>query len=211
MTDRAMRHLTNPEAMDVIARYQRALQIIANGNYGNIANGNYGKWSDSHPAAEIDNGAFTNPTRTRPALARSPGTVPPMRGRRVLDRPPHLQQRRPEMIDPDRWIPWPGGECPVAPETEVEIKFSDGVVIRPRASSVRWNHINTLGDIVAYRVVHPDTKGHVAPAAISPDDPRVAVVVDAGWPESDLMRRPELDGVIHRAQRIVEALFGEPG
>ena len=49
------------------------------------------------------------------------------------------------------WIKWHGGECPVPPDTMVEVKFSCGVLGREkRAGSYHWNHFDEGGDIVEY-------------------------------------------------------------
>ena len=52
------------------------------------------------------------------------------------------------------WIEWHGGECPVPPETIVEVKFRNGT-IEPihAASEYSWIHIAGGGDIVEYRIV----------------------------------------------------------
>lgn len=53
------------------------------------------------------------------------------------------------------WIEWNGGKCPVSGDTIVNVNLrrnsypNDNV----RANTLRWNHIDNTGDIVAYRVV----------------------------------------------------------
>ena len=50
------------------------------------------------------------------------------------------------------WIKWDGGECPLPPETKVEVKLRSGNVMGPRlAYRYRWKHIDSNGDIVEYR------------------------------------------------------------
>ena len=51
------------------------------------------------------------------------------------------------------WIDWNGGECPVPPNTKVEIQYPDNDVDSCIASEVDWNHYGMGGDITAYRVV----------------------------------------------------------
>ena len=51
------------------------------------------------------------------------------------------------------WIEWNGGECPVPPNTKVEIQYPDNDVDSCIASEVDWNHYGMGGDITAYRVV----------------------------------------------------------
>ena len=50
------------------------------------------------------------------------------------------------------WINWHGGERPVAPDTRVAILMRDLDCETHSAGSYRWEHNNTTGDIVAYRV-----------------------------------------------------------
>lgn len=58
--------------------------------------------------------------------------------------------------DPDGWIPWAGGECPVKGETRVELKlrgYDAGYSTHPvRARECEWRH---SPDIIAYRIVKP--------------------------------------------------------
>lgn len=57
---------------------------------------------------------------------------------------------------PEGFIPWHGGECPVAEGTVVDYVMRDGYVIREsRAENPHWKHINANGDIIAYRIHKP--------------------------------------------------------
>jgi hypothetical protein len=59
---------------------------------------------------------------------------------------------------PDGFIPWPGGECPVAEGTVVDyLMRSCGLRQEERAERLRWEHIGHEGvtDIIAYRVHKP--------------------------------------------------------
>ena len=58
------------------------------------------------------------------------------------------------------WIKWHGGECPVPPRTEVEVKLRCGAVKGTRAGNSYWNHDKDYDtyDIVSYRTVTPPTK-----------------------------------------------------
>ena len=50
------------------------------------------------------------------------------------------------------WIKWNGGECPVPPDTMVEVKFRRGAPEREgRAGRYFWNHEGEADDIVEYR------------------------------------------------------------
>lgn len=55
------------------------------------------------------------------------------------------------------WIEWKGGECPVAPYAEVCIRMRDGEesTCSDYASSLRWDHTGSVGDIIAYRLHNP--------------------------------------------------------
>jgi hypothetical protein len=57
---------------------------------------------------------------------------------------------------PEGFIPWLGGERPVADGTVVDYVMRDGYVIREsRAKNLRWKHINADCDIIAYRIHKP--------------------------------------------------------
>ena len=61
----------------------------------------------------------------------------------------------------DGWIPWEGGECPVAHSTIVNVRYRDGWEGGGLASKFRWLHATQESsdvkelDIIAYRVVKP--------------------------------------------------------
>jgi hypothetical protein len=58
----------------------------------------------------------------------------------------------------DGWIPWHGGECPVDPGVEVDIRLRNGEVHNGSpAGGWNWAHIDDASDIIAYRVVEEDT------------------------------------------------------
>ena len=51
------------------------------------------------------------------------------------------------------WIKWHGGECPVPPETMVQVKLRGGIVGELRAGDYLWRCGIGDGDIVEYCVV----------------------------------------------------------
>lgn len=57
---------------------------------------------------------------------------------------------------PDGFTPWSGGECPVSPDTEVEVIFDDGRKGFCAAKHLRWTNAPGFS-IIAYRVVQPET------------------------------------------------------
>jgi len=52
------------------------------------------------------------------------------------------------------WIEWGGGNRPVAPDMQVEVRFRDGKSI-PSESAIYWNwhRHNSPVDIIAYRII----------------------------------------------------------
>lgn len=52
------------------------------------------------------------------------------------------------------WINWGGGDCPVAPQTNIEVRLRYGIE-GPSSNpyGLRWSHRLGGGDIVAYRIV----------------------------------------------------------
>ncbi len=79
----------------------------------------------------------------------------------------HMEQAMTEEREAvERWIEWNGGECPVEPDTVVEVRLRDGWEARlpDSAREFRWCWTPTSGrnfqsngvrafDIIAYRVV----------------------------------------------------------
>ena len=57
-------------------------------------------------------------------------------------------------IDPDGWIEWDGGDCPVSPEMVVDFKMRDcSVVLFDHcAYALRWKHLSSTDDIIYYRI-----------------------------------------------------------
>ncbi|MFD1709718.1 hypothetical protein FVQ98_10500 [Ottowia sp. GY511] len=52
------------------------------------------------------------------------------------------------------WIKWHGGECPVPPDTLVEVRLRIGERGKPvAAGAYDWPHSDEDGDIVEYRIV----------------------------------------------------------
>lgn len=52
------------------------------------------------------------------------------------------------------WIEWPGGECPVASDVHVEVKFRDGLCSSEyKAGTWNWKNLANDDEIIAYRVL----------------------------------------------------------
>ena len=55
----------------------------------------------------------------------------------------------------DGWIRHRGGKCPVEAGVIVEIRDRDGDIYEYNCSDMRWNHIGSGADIMAYRIYKP--------------------------------------------------------
>lgn len=51
------------------------------------------------------------------------------------------------------WIEWKGGECPVAYNSLVIIRYFDGEERETIAAQVSWKHCGDGDDIIAYRII----------------------------------------------------------
>ncbi len=57
------------------------------------------------------------------------------------------------------WIEWHGGEQPVEDDVVVGVKLRNGYPEYPvAAGNLRWIHLNSGGDIIAYRIVSQDSE-----------------------------------------------------
>lgn len=62
--------------------------------------------------------------------------------------------------DSEGWIAWHGGECPLPDDTDHEVKFRDGSVVRDEAPQTwDWSH-DSSENIIAYRVIEPASDKH---------------------------------------------------
>ena len=61
-----------------------------------------------------------------------------------------------DTITEPAWIPWPGGDKSpiVGQQTRYQIEYRDGAKTICTHNSLRWSHNGTVGDIIAYRVLH---------------------------------------------------------
>lgn len=50
----------------------------------------------------------------------------------------------------DLWIDWTGGECPLSPETSVQIKLRNERTLHGLAMHFRWDWQDIGSDIIAY-------------------------------------------------------------
>jgi hypothetical protein len=68
-----------------------------------------------------------------------------------------VPSEQPPTEDPDGWIKWDGGECPVGDGVMVNYRFRDDDHdnLPLIALNLRWSHVGSCYDIVAYRIIHP--------------------------------------------------------
>lgn len=56
--------------------------------------------------------------------------------------------------DEDGWLPWYGGKCPLDGTVMVEVKYMHDIAGASNyANIIRWGHLYTAGDVIAYRVI----------------------------------------------------------
>lgn len=64
----------------------------------------------------------------------------------------------------DGWIEWGGGECPVEKGVRVDVKYREGDIYQDKPAlgdrNVRWSHIGSSNDIIAYRLHQPKEAEH---------------------------------------------------
>ena len=61
--------------------------------------------------------------------------------------------------DPEGWIPWSGGECPLPDDCEYAFRFrsNDGSKNTQTAFKMRWEHKGGMDDVTAYRPILSET------------------------------------------------------
>ncbi len=90
--------------------------------------------------------------------------------------------------DEDGWLPWYGGECPVAAGTMVDVRYRR-VLAEEKAVYAhlsRWEHLPCDDDIVAYRVVKKAVADPYAELKAAAKDPNKEIAirgheVTLGW------------------------------
>lgn len=76
---------------------------------------------------------------------------------------------------------WHGGECPVHPQTVVEIRFRDlnRIGFMTNAGDWNWVHSDNAFDVVGFRVVKPYRAQVYLHDEIGPDHPAVKAYIKA--------------------------------
>jgi hypothetical protein len=54
--------------------------------------------------------------------------------------------------DAEGWYKWSGGECPVDPQTIVEIRVRTGHTCEIKADNVSWQHFGNDPDVIEYKL-----------------------------------------------------------
>lgn len=81
--------------------------------------------------------------------------TPPLPEQTMLSSTPQTAEQ--PGTDPDGWIPWGGGECPVAEGTLVDVLYKDGeeqagmLCLAVTITDI-WRHRGREDDIIAYRL-----------------------------------------------------------
>ncbi len=61
--------------------------------------------------------------------------------------------------DENGWLPWYGGKCPLDGTVMVEVKYRHDIAGESDyAHLIRWGHLYTAGDVIAYRVTRDKPK-----------------------------------------------------
>lgn len=102
--------------------------------------------------------------------------------------------------DEDGWLPWYGGNCPVAIGERVEVRLASGTLSGPNVGvNYRWNHLDDPSDIVRYRIAKrkmwqwiisaPNGRTYISAGFFESEDevrkmyPRYTVIQRADWTE----------------------------
>ena len=90
---------------------------------------------------------------------------------------------------PDGWIEWSGGECPVDREALVQPRFrsdsNEALLSVDRAGKFRWSNKDWASDIIAYRVIEPIGSPKITTiyrAELTPDQHEAAIRAYVGAP-----------------------------
>ena len=95
---------------------------------------------------------------------------------------------------------WNGGECPVHPETTVEVWFRGGGSSVTVATRLFWTHSDKGGDIIAFKVV----KAYVEPKVIWVNE-TTNIIFDA-YTSKEAARRSAYSHNTRIAVKYVEAV-----
>lgn len=69
-----------------------------------------------------------------------------------------VEAAKPKVEIPEGFTPWAGGECPVDPDTGVDVILADGTSGGSEAKGFDWSHVEGRGvNILAYRADKPQT------------------------------------------------------
>jgi hypothetical protein len=121
----------------------------------------------------------------------------------------------------DGWIRHRGGKCPVDAGVKIEIRDRDGDIYEYNGIDLRWSHIGSGGDIMAYRIHKPAEQPAIDPAVVDNvqafneraelrDDSKVLL---GAQPLKWRDRITEIDGIVEELEEervaLVQRLEGE--
>jgi hypothetical protein len=61
--------------------------------------------------------------------------------------------------DAEGWCKWAGGECPVDPQSTVQIRLREGLIGDSQAGNVSWQHLGNDVDVIEYRMSRAPKQG----------------------------------------------------
>ena len=69
-----------------------------------------------------------------------------------------IEPAKPQVKIPEGFTPWAGGECPVDPDTGVDVILADGTSGGSEAKGFDWSHVEGRSvNVLAYRADKPQT------------------------------------------------------
>lgn len=117
--------------------------------------------------------------------------------------------------DENGWLPWYGGECPVAAGTMVDLRYRRGIAEEKAeyAHLSRWKHLPCDDDIVAYRIVEEAKADPYAELKAAAKDPNKEIAirgheVTLGWHSGKYWKfdRPVEDYVVRDKPKKMKLL-----
>jgi len=84
-------------------------------------------------------------------------------------------------IDPEGWIEWSGGGCPISSDTYIEVKTRGGVTYKGKSDECYWYHLKHASDVIAYRVVSLPPKSNDTQTDDAHSKYGATVVLDESW------------------------------
>lgn len=118
--------------------------------------------------------------------------------------------------DPEGWIEWQGGECPLPESARVEVRHEDGdqlMACAGKGAAAGWSHDGVDGDIIAYRpVLDTDDTKPEPPAWDGEGRPPIGVPIESKHKDATLeWANPDFHETTIVAMGKHLAIFTHPG